>query len=143
MLNILLIDDDLLEKEILENALNQHLAHQEFSLRHAFKSSEAIGYLLKDKFDLVLLDNMLAASISGKFSVPILQQYLKNTPLVIISNDITVDYLSHPVILGVETIVDKKNLDEFLRAFVSSIARKNKAKPSDLTSPLQSSVTAA
>lgn len=118
MVNILLIDDDLLERELVDSVLQKHLSEEAFMLQHAFKCSEAITYLLRDRFDLVLLDNMLAASISGKFSVPVIRQYLKEAPLVIVSNNIDIDYLKDPEILGVSNIVPKSSLNAFLADFI-------------------------
>lgn len=122
MLNILLIDDDLLEKELVESVLQKHLSERSFKLQHVFKCSDAITFLIKGKFDLVLLDNMLAASISGKFSVPVIRQYLKDTPLVIVSNNIDLDYLKSPEILGVNDIISKSSLTAFLTNFISTSA---------------------
>lgn len=143
MLKILLIDDDILEKEILENVLEQNIAREAFSLEHVYKCSEAISYLIRDKYDLVLLDNMLAASISGKFSVPVIQQYLKAAPLVIISNDISADYLSNPDILGVQDVIDKAKLSEFLQGFFSDLRHMSDAPPPCVKEPPKNTQTAA
>jgi CheY-like chemotaxis protein len=143
MLKILLIDDDQLEKEIIKNILDKCLVDQPFLLQHVYKSSEAISALLQNQFDLVLLDNMLASSISGKFSVPIIQQYLKEASLVIVSNDVSADYLSHPHILGVDSIVDKKNLEGFLKNFISGFGEKKQSVMSDLISARHRSTHAA
>ncbi len=120
MTNILLIDDDVLEKEILTRTIKKIVGKQPFEVHHAFKCSTAIDQLLTHKFDIILLDNLLAASISGKFSVPILKQYIGICPLVMISDNIDIDYLEDPTTLGVDAIIEKSDLPLFLLKFFSA-----------------------
>ncbi|RKQ72174.1 response regulator receiver domain-containing protein [Litorimonas taeanensis] len=117
MIKVLIIDDELAEKELIACKLTRLFGSDGYSIHHAFKCSEAIKLLLQYQYDFVLLDNNLAASISGQFSVPIIKQYVQNAKLVIISNNIDEDYLQSKTILGVDDIVDKAYLEDFFRAF--------------------------
>ena len=120
MTHILLIDDDSLEEEILRRCVKKLAPDHDITIHHVFKCSGAIDHLLNHKYDLVILDNLLAASISGKFSVPVIKQYLGACPLIIASSDIDVDYLQDPKTLGVDAIIDKQDLDVFMLKFLKS-----------------------
>lgn len=117
MMKILLIDDDILEEEMLKRAVKRLNLQQDITIQHVFKCSEAINHLLLQNFDLVLLDNLLASSISGKFSVLMIKQYIGDCQLAIISNNVDVDYLEDPKILGVDKIVAKIDLNDFVLKF--------------------------
>lgn len=139
MTRILLIDDDILERQSLKRCVDKIANSDGTSVHHAFKCSEAIDLLLQHSFDLVMLDNLLAASISGKFSVPMIKQYLGSCPLVIISNNIDVDYLQDPETLGVDAVIDKRDLDIFMLKFLESRDPLNFPK----IAPLYSAISAA
>jgi len=113
MPKILLIDDDAIEKDILVIHLNK-AGFETFDIHQVSKCSSGLECLLHNKFDVVLLDNSLADSISAEFSVPFIKGWLKGAPLIIISNNIDVPHLKSPDILGVDFIVDKKDLSSFM-----------------------------
>lgn len=82
--------------------------------------------LTQHNYSLVLLDNILAGSISAEFSVPFLKDHLKDTPVAIISSNISAPHLSSPDVLGVDFIIDKYKLGTFLELIVPSL-QANKA----------------
>lgn len=114
MKNFLLIDDDVLEYELMENLLSSIYA-DDYRLVFMETVKEAIGTLVSKPYDMIFLDNRLTNSITSQFTVPFVKLYARDTPLVIISNYIDVPYLASPDILGVDDIVDKKDLAGFLK----------------------------
>lgn len=113
MLKILLIDDDAIEREILLIHL-QKAGFEDFDVEQVPKCSSGLEKLLHNSYDMVLLDNSLADSISAEFSVPFIKGWLKGAPLIVISNNIDVPHLKNLDILGVDGIVDKKDLSSFM-----------------------------
>lgn len=119
-LTILLIDDDDTEKVTVTRILRA-LTNTTFHLDHVERCSQALTLLKKKTYDLVLLDNRLSKRISAKFSVPIIKSAIKNAPLTIISHDISPTYLQNPTELGVDFIVDKKDMIDFLRSQINTL----------------------
>lgn len=113
MLNILLIDDDIIEEKILELQLRK-AGFNLFHVEHVTKCSEALKSMLSQRFDIILLDNSLADSISAEFSVPFIKENLQGACLIIISNDTERPHLKDPDILGVDYIVNKLDLSNFM-----------------------------
>jgi DNA-binding response OmpR family regulator len=113
MNRILLIDDEGWEKDII-GSLCQTVFGNNFRLDHASVNSEAVRFLLENKYSLILLDNNLSFQIDAKFSVPFLKECSGNAEIVIISNNIFEDYLEDPAFLGVDKIIEKKELLTFL-----------------------------
>ncbi|WP_026942778.1 DNA-binding transcriptional response regulator [Hellea balneolensis] len=120
MPKILLIDDDADEKIFISLQL-KNLGCSDVIIDHVFTCSEGMMKLTQFKYDLVLLDNVLADSVSAEFSVPFLKDHLKQTPIAVISNNIAAPYLSNPVGLGVDFIIDKNKLDKFLGLIVPAL----------------------
>jgi DNA-binding NtrC family response regulator len=117
VLHFLLIDDEVAEKELIDAKLQAVFGEGGYGFKHVLKASDAIKCLLTEDFDFILLDNNLAASISGRFSVPVIRQHLRGSNLIVISNNVDVDYLKDPSILGVDGIVDKANFESFVTQF--------------------------
>ena len=111
--HILLIDDEGWEKDII-GSLCQTVFGNNYRLDHASVNSEAVRFLLENKYSLILLDNNLSFQIDANFSVPFLKECSGNTEFVIISNNIFEDYLEDPAYLGVDKIIDKRDLLAFL-----------------------------
>lgn len=126
MLKVLLVDDEVCEKDLIEQQLKLCTGNQ-YELDHALKCSQALKYLNTDTYDLVLLDNMLSRRISGQFTVPVIRSHSGQSPLVIVSNCVDVDYLADPSILQIDSIVDKRHLPEFLKTFYYQFCQKNQA----------------
>lgn len=113
MLDILLIDDHVIEKKILTIHLMK-AGYSEFKIKQVSKCSEALQDLFIARYDIVLLDNALGDCISAEFSVPFIKGHLHGAPLVIISNNIDVPHLKSPDVLGVDYVVNKENLSDFM-----------------------------
>ena len=113
LINILLIDDDTIEKKILEIHLKK-AGYRNVKVSHAIKCSKALQHLMQTKFDIILLDNRLSNAITADVTVPIIKGYLHGVPLVIISNDTDQPHLQSPEILGVDYIVNKSDLMGFM-----------------------------
>ncbi len=126
MPKILLIDDDPDEKIFISLHLRT-LGCNDVRVDHAFTCSEGMTKLTHQKYDLVLLDNKLADSISAEFSVPFLKDQLDETPIAIISNNISAPHLSSPSILGVDFIIDKNKLSKFLELIVPALKARQAA----------------
>jgi CheY-like chemotaxis protein len=122
MFKFLLIDDELPEKDLIDAKLERVFSAGGYLLDHVYKSSEAIKCLLKDSFDFILLDNNLASSISSQFSVPVIRQYVRDAKLIIVSNNIHVDYLKDESILGVDGIVNKADFESYMTTFRRSLS---------------------
>lgn len=120
MPKILLIDDDPDEKIFIALHL-RNLGCNDVIIDHASTCSEGLTKLTQYKYDLVLLDNVLADSISAEFSVPFLKDHLDETPIAIISNNIAAPHLSSPSVLGVDFIIDKNKLSKFLELVVPAL----------------------
>lgn len=116
--SVLLIDDDELEHMFVTRMLKKFMKSN-FHVEHVEKCSKAMTALFDKKYDLVLLDNLLHGQVSARFSVPIIRQANRETPIVIISNNIEFDYLKNPADLGVDAIVDKADLGAFLENILS------------------------
>lgn len=119
---ILLIDDDPQESQIIERILRT-LTDRPFKLDQVLKCSHAITRLNEESYDLVLLDNRLSTRMSARFSVPIIKETLGSAPLAVISNDTSPAYLQDPKTLGVDYIVDKSDMIDFLRTNLGSIIK--------------------
>ncbi|WP_298916191.1 response regulator [uncultured Algimonas sp.] len=112
--NVLLIDDDAHELEIVQRVLTV-LTEAPFAVDHVVRVSEAVKLLNDHDYDLVLLDNRLSDRISAQFSAPFVTSAFSRATVAIISSDIDVPYLETPEQLGVDHIVDKKDMIVFLR----------------------------
>jgi len=112
--NALLIDDKVEEYVIVQRILSV-LTKTNGCVDHVFKCSEAVNLLTQHDYDLVLLDNRLSGQISAEFSAPFILTAFSTAKIAIISNDIDVPYLKSPDLLGVDYIIDKANLVDFLR----------------------------
>ena len=118
--SVILIDDDVSEKVIIERVFKS-LTDFPFRLDHVTRCSAAIKLLDQRAYDLVLLDNRLSQRMSAKFSVPIIKQAIGASPMAVISNDISPDYLQDPKALGVDYIVDKTDIIGFLKSQMSRL----------------------
>lgn len=116
MIKVLLVDDEVCEKDLIEYQLKLCTGNK-YELDHALKCSQALKYLNTQTYDLVLLDNMLSQTLSGQLTVPVIRSHAGVSPLVIVSNCVDVDYLADPSILQIDSIVEKKNLPDFLKDF--------------------------
>jgi DNA-binding NtrC family response regulator len=112
---VILIDDDPAEKLIIERILKA-LTDVSFRLDHVTKCSQAIKLIEKNPYKLVLLDNLLSHRMSAKFSVPIIKSASGGAPMAVISNDVSPDYLQSAKDLGVDYIVDKANMIDFIKS---------------------------
>ncbi|GHA95472.1 hypothetical protein GCM10009069_18100 [Algimonas arctica] len=112
--NVLLIDDEIEELELIKRIFRA-LTHTPIRVDHAYKCSEAVNFLQRHPYDLVLLDNHLSGNISAEFSAPFIVSAFKTETVAIISNDIHHAYLSDPKSLGVDHVIDKAKIIPFLR----------------------------
>lgn len=112
---IILIDDDPAEKLIIERILTA-LVDVPFRLDHVTKCSQAITLIEKHVYKLVLLDNRLSSRMSAKFSVPIIKSVIGTAPIAVISDDVSPDYLQSAEALGVDYIIDKTDMIDFLKS---------------------------
>lgn len=112
---VTLIDDEVAEKVIVERVFKS-LTDFHFRLDHVTRCSAAIKLLDERRYDLVLLDNRLSQRMSAQFSVPIIKDAIGSAPLAVISNDISPAYLQDPRALGVDYIVDKTDIIDFLKS---------------------------
>lgn len=126
MPKILLIDDDPDEKIFISFHL-RNFGCSDVIIDHVSKCSERLTKLTQRKYDLVLLDNVLADSISTEFSVPFLKDHLDKTSISIISNNISAPHLSSPSILGVDFIIDKNKLSKFLELIAPALKARQAA----------------
>lgn len=113
--NVILIDDDVAEKMIVERIFKS-LTDLPFRLDQVTRCSQAITLMKEHAYDLVLLDNHLSKRMSAKFSVPIIKQGIGTAPIAVISNDVTPAYLQDIHALGVDYIIDKADIIDFLRS---------------------------
>lgn len=100
------------------------LTPSEFRLDHVLKCSEALSLLDKEHYDLILLDNRLSDRVSAKFSVPLIKAANQDTPIAVISNDVTPGYLQDKAKLGVDHIIDKSDMVDFFRTQLSRLTGK-------------------
>lgn len=121
---ILLIDDDIHEKRIIKRILAV-VSDAPVQLDHTQRCSEGVALLNARSYDLVLLDNRLSDTISAEFSAPFIGSAFSRAPVAIISTDIDQPYLKSPDTLGVDHIVDKADLIDFLRDQLASRASSN------------------
>lgn len=126
MPRILLIDDDPDEKIFISRYM-KNIGCKDFTVDQAFKCSQGLAMLSNATYDLVLLDNVLGDSISAEFSVPFLKDHVDDTPIAIISNNISAPHLSSADILGVDFIIDKTKLSKFLELIVPALLAKRAA----------------
>lgn len=112
---VLLIDDEPAEKAIITRIFKA-LTSVPFQVDHVLKCSSAITLLQDHRYDLVLLDNRLSQRISAKFSVPLIKASNHSATMAVISNDVTPGYLQDAKELGVDYIVDKSDMIEFLKS---------------------------
>lgn len=125
---VLLIDDEPVE-HVTVNRILSALTDRPFLVEHVEKCSQAVALLQNQTFDLVLLDNRLSERMSAKFSVPIIKSAIGQSPLAIISNDISPDYLRDPKTIGVDFIVDKSDLIEFLKSVLDMLLGRSGSAP--------------
>ena len=119
---ILLVDDDPKEKgEITRifKALTPEFFHVDF----VTKCSEAVRQVEQKRYDLVLLDDRLSQKISAKFSVPLIKNTNPSVPIAVISNDISCEHLQSTRTLGVDHIVDKAHMVDFLRSQIGVLTQ--------------------
>lgn len=121
---VILIDDDVAEKTIIERIFKS-LTEMPFRLDHVTRCSKAIALLEQRSYDLVLLDDRLSQRMSAKFSVPIIKDAIGAAPIAVISNDVTPDYLQDPLALGVDYVIDKSDLIDFLKSQMSYLLSGN------------------
>lgn len=114
MIEVLLVDDDPFMRIMVDRTL-AFLTDNQQNITYEASCSDALHHVNRQKYDLILLDNRLSRTITAQTTVPMFRKSRFQSPIAIISNDISVDYLSHPSILGVNYIVDKDNLVSFLR----------------------------
>lgn len=117
---ILLVDDDPDEKGQITRIFRA-LTHEMFQVDFVTKCSAAVQHVQAKDYDLVLLDDRLSQKISAKFSVPMIKTSNPAVPIAVISNDVSPDHLKNTKALGVDHIVDKANMVEFLRSQIGSL----------------------
>ena len=128
MFEVLLVDDDPFMRVLVERTLAL-LTDNQHEVTFETMCSDALHHVNRQTYDLILLDNRLSRTITARTTVPMFKKSRFQSPIAIISNDTGVDYLSHPSILGVDYVVDKNNLIEFLKSQVtlSGLLRMKKA----------------
>lgn len=126
MFRVLLVDDDPEESILVERTL-RYLTRDNFELVYAAWCIDAIETLAVRSFDLICLDNQMRRNINAQINVPRLKQLAENSRLVILTSDTNQLYLSDPSILGVDDIVDKSDVAEFLKREIRNW-RRNRLK---------------
>ena len=119
---ILLVDDDPKENGQITRIFKA-LTPEFFQIDFVTKCSEAVKRVHTKRYNLVLLDDRLSQKISAKFTVPMIKTTDPNVPIAVISNDISSDHLQSTKALGVDHIVDKANMVEFLRSQIEPLMR--------------------
>lgn len=119
MYQILLIDDDFFERDLVKDICDKTL-NSRFQLHYVKDMPDATRLLSRNKFDLILLDNILSKFTTAKSSVPVIKEISNDAPIAVISNDVSADYLADPSIVGVDHIVEKDKLPIFLKLFQST-----------------------
>ena len=109
MLRILLIDDEIMERRLLQGMLREYY-EANFVLEYAPTIEEGISLLQHNVFDVVLLDDKLSDGTTSKINVPALKKFSGKLPLIIISKSIDSAYLKDKSILNVYDVIDKFNL---------------------------------
>lgn len=127
-LRILLLDDDIYERNFVERAMAIS-SPVPVLVTHALRIGQALEALTTQSYHLILLDNYLTRGMTVKHTIPAINNVRGNTPLAVLTSDTTPDYLSCPHDLGVDFIVDKINLVKFLQ---SQFDRKVAATVCDL-----------
>lgn len=117
---ILLVDDDPDEKGQVTRIFKA-LTPEFFEIDFVTKCSEAVRRVQMQSYDLVLLDDRLSQKISAKFSVPMIKTTNPAVPIAVISNDISSDHLENTRALGVDHIVDKAHMVDFLRSQIGPL----------------------
>lgn len=109
MINVLLIDDDPIEKWIIDRLLKDRYGNQ-YKLSYASRLDEGLQFLTNRNYDAILLGDDLGDGLTAQDNVPRLIEANPKTPIVIISN--FVDNAQH--LLGRSTmaypVIDKKEL---------------------------------
>ncbi|MEM7728901.1 MAG: response regulator [Pseudomonadota bacterium] len=114
MFTILLVDDDPVMRLLVDSML-QHVTDDQYEMVYVQRCSDALNHVNSRCFDLILLDNRLSRTVTAQATVPMFRRSAFQSPIAIISSDVSADYLSHPSILGVSHIVDKSQLCDFIR----------------------------
>ncbi|MEL6686122.1 MAG: response regulator [Pseudomonadota bacterium] len=114
MIQVLLVDDDPVIRMLVDHGLGMITSNQ-YQVTYESRCHDALVHVNRQAFDLILLDNRLSKTVTAKATVPLFRRSRFKSPIAIISSDISEDYLSNPSILGVDYIVDKKNLMQFLK----------------------------
>ncbi|GLQ24287.1 hypothetical protein GCM10007853_21610 [Algimonas ampicilliniresistens] len=113
--SILLIDEDTSETQTIRTILKS-LTDAPFSIDHVLKCSQALGLLRERRYELVLLEKQLSQRISARFSVPMIKAAIQLAPIAIMSKYDTSFSHADPVEHGVDYVIDKANMADFLRS---------------------------
>jgi DNA-binding response OmpR family regulator len=120
MHNLLLIDDDPWEREFVKDMCTKVLK-SDFRLHYVKDLPDALNLLDEKRFDLIMLDNILSPAINAKRSMPKIKEKSGDSPIAIISNDTSVDYLNSPAHVGADHVIEKAKLPSFLKLFQSML----------------------
>jgi len=112
---ILLIDEDKSETQTIRTILKT-LTDTPFSIDHVLKCSQALGLLREKRYELVLLEKHLSQRISARFSVPMIKAAIQLAPIAIMSKQEASFSHADPVEHGVDYVIDKANMADFLRS---------------------------
>ena len=113
MIKILLIHKHIFEKIILRRNLKR-AAYLDFDILQVEQFSDAVTPLLKNHFDIVLLEDTIDETMTLEFSVPFIRAYLPDSPIVMISDISDSPYLHTHEEMGVDYVVNKTDLSTFM-----------------------------
>lgn len=133
--SILLIDEDMSETQTIRTILKT-LTRAPFTIDHVLKCSQALGLLREKRYDLVLLEKHLSQRISARFSVPMIKTAIQLAPIAIISKQEASFSHADPVENGVDYVIDKANMADFLRSQLTYLLG-NQPRPLATSRPTQ------
>ncbi|MBE9200702.1 MULTISPECIES: hybrid sensor histidine kinase/response regulator [unclassified Nodularia (in: cyanobacteria)] len=124
LVKVLLIEDSLPEARLLLEFLRQ-ADSKEFRLTHVKRLNEALNALIRESYDVILLDLTLPDS-QGLSSLPVLMNHAPTTPIVVLTNTNDEDLAIEAVRQGAQDYLVKRqvNVDVLVRSVCYAIERK-------------------
>ena len=114
-LRILLIDDKPFEGNIVETTMMK-ASPVPVRVNHVSLLRHALSELSNYRYNMIFLDHFLARQDTIRETVPEINHVRDATPLVLLTSDTSRNYLSCPVKIGVDHIVDRATLQPFAQS---------------------------
>lgn len=123
MKRILLIDDEEAEG-VLVNYLLKDRYKDDFTFHHVGNLDDARAHLLAQRVDVILLDDRLGGGQTALQTLPQLQLYAFNVPVIVISKNADSSHLREISRLKAHKVVDKFDLRKELETgLLESVSR--------------------